>query len=196
MGKNGKLGKIGTFGKSLERMKVRRICPKPESGPVLSIYDLPILLKYMYLLEDEDRDLMLLIFISGKRQEDIGRIFGITQEAVSYQVTKLKRRVRYIRAMQSVQNVLDRFFEYLMTEHGTELGSEVLETALLVFYTTSQTVSASMLGTSQAVVRHRFIRFVEYLNEIQDLPNAFENARKFFAGIQRRYNATRRIGRS
>ena len=183
---------MGTFGKKLENMQIERIPPKVESSPVLNVYDLPILVEYMHMLEDGDKDLMFLIFMGDKKQEDIGAMFGVTQEAVSYQIAQLKKRVRFIRRMKSAQKHVDKFLDFIQSKYN--VSGALLEVAVLMFFTTSQTASAEILGINQAVVRYRFLLFLQQL-ERMELPTKFDVVKKFFLRMKKNHNMTRRIRR-
>jgi len=179
------------YGKELERLDVQRIEPK-VSAIFSSVEDLKLLFDNMYLLDAEDRDLMLLLFICQKRQEDIGVLFDVTQEAVSYQMKKLRSRIRFIKRLRSVQPQVDEFFEFVV---GTsDIPVHFIESAALMFFTTSQTISARILGVNQATVRYRFSSFVDAMKKIA-VPKRFRKIAKYVKGLQKYHNRVKRIRR-
>jgi len=178
------------FGKDLEKLEVTRVEPNVA---FLSVDDVPVLFDNMYLLDVEDRDLMLLLFMSHKKQEEIGNLFNVTQEAVSYQIKKLRTRIRFIKRLRSVQPYVILFFDYAFDT--LKIPEHFVESAVLMFFTTSQTASARVLGVNQATVRYRFGAFIKQIRGV-DFPKKIRCVARYMRGLQQYHNKVMRIRRN
>ena len=177
------------YGKELERLDVGRVEYREDTE--FTDEDFPILFDHMYLLDPEDRDLMLLIYVNRKRQEDIGKLFGVTQEAVSYQVKKLRSRIKFIKKLREIQPHVAGFFDHVK---GLGIPAHFVETAALMFFTTSQTASARVLGVKQATVRYRYRTFIGMLEGVK-IPKRFARITRYLKGLLKYHNRVKRIRR-
>lgn len=116
--------------------------------------------KYLRRIPDREADLITLYFRDGMRQEQIGKLFSITQAAVSYRLHRGIKRIQFLRTIPEL-NRAD--FDAELAPHFTDQDPEIL---WLMYETTCQSKIAKILNLTQGRVRHRFFRA---LKEIQTM---------------------------
>lgn len=113
----------------------------------------------MKFLDPVERDYLNLYFNLNKDQNDIARIFGITQGAVSYRCKIAIERIKFLLSLPRLHK--DTLIEDLDKIMPDGLYTKIL---VLMYETSSQSAVARALGFSQGQVRYRLLRALEFLN--------------------------------
>jgi len=116
----------------------------------LSVEHLRMFRPMLGFLNGKDRDILYLIFVTGKRQRDVQEILLRSQPSLCYDIKRIRRRLRYICYLISVADI---FLEFVSKrpKQFTPLEVDVL---ILMFYTSSFTITSSVLNQNQANVRY------------------------------------------
>lgn len=113
-----------------------------------------------------EADMLVLYFFQNKDQSDIGHIFSLTQGDVSYRLKRARQRLKYL--LESPDLELDQMRADLEPHMPNEKPGErddYLEIMLGMWETTSQSVVARRMSTTQGRVRYRFMRGLKILSE-------------------------------
>ena len=116
--------------------------------------------KLLYRIPEREADLITLYHRDRMKQEQIAKIFGITQAAVSYRLHRGIRRIQFLRTIPELDKDM---FEL---ELGPKFSDQDLEILWRMYETTCQSEIAKQMGLTQGRVRHRFFRA---LNKIKNL---------------------------
>lgn len=145
---------------------IERVTGKTREGgfvakPKFSVEQLRAFRPVLSFLNAKDRDILYLIFVSGKKQKDVQDILGRSQPSLCYDIKRIRKRLRFIFYLDSV---FDIFLEFVADPPEVFEPFEV-EVMLLMFYTSSFTAVADVLGVSQVKVRYSFDRCLRKLEE-------------------------------
>jgi len=141
-------------------------------------------------LNDKDRDILYLIFVSRKKQKDVQRILHRSQPSLCYDIKRIRRRLRYIFYIHEVFDIFTNFVQ----EKVQYFTPEEMEILTLMFYTSSFTMTADTLGLSQVRTRYAFnkcLRRMEVLGE-EGMDNIWE-VYEIFSMIRENLNAIKRV---
>lgn len=116
--------------------------------------------RYLRRIPDREADLITLYYRDGMRQEQIGKLFSITQAAVSYRLHRGIKRIQFLRTIPELSR--SEFNE----EVAPKFDEQDCEILWLMYETTCQSKIAKILKLTQGRVRHRFFRA---LNKIRDM---------------------------
>jgi DNA-directed RNA polymerase specialized sigma24 family protein len=116
--------------------------------------------QYLHRIPARERDLIRLYFKDRLKQEQIAKLFGITQAAVSYRLHRGIKRIQFLRTIPE----LNRSEFYV--EIGAKFSEQDTEILWRMYETTCQSEIAKQMGLTQGRVRHRFFRS---LNKIKEL---------------------------
>ena len=109
-------------------------------------------------LDPIERDYIHMYFELNKDQNDIAKIFGITQGAVSYRCKTAVERLRFLTILPRLcKDKLIRDLNRIMVD---PIHVEIL---ILMYETSSQSGVARQLGFSQGQIRYRLLRSLEVL---------------------------------
>jgi predicted DNA-binding protein YlxM (UPF0122 family) len=111
------------------------------------------------LLPDREEDIMMMYYFRDKNQEDIGKIFEVTQPAIHYRIKRARKRLDFLWNMVdwSPQKVYDMV---------TNISSHEMATIGQVMYTTScQKDAGEPLGLSKEPARYRWMRLVDIVRK-------------------------------
>lgn len=111
-----------------------------------------------------EADFIELYYFKKLKQTDIAKIFGVSQPTVCYRLVRAAARVRFLldRPVIDREKVSDELARYL----EDPLDVQIL---LLMWDTTCQSETANILGTTQGMVRHRFLRALEKLRQAEHM---------------------------
>lgn len=121
--------------------------------------------------------------MSRKKQKDVQRILNRSQPSLCYDIKRIRRRLRYIFYIHSVFDIFVRFVE----EKSTFFTPEEMEILTLMFYTSSFTVTAEMMGLSQVRTRYAYNKCLRRM-EALEMWEPYE----IFMVIRENLNAIRR----
>lgn len=131
--------------------------------------------RFLLRIPPREADLITLYHRDKLKQEQIAKLFGITQAAVSYRLHRGIRRIQFLRTIPELDK--DRFD----LELGPEFSDQDREILWRMYETTCQSEIAKQMKLTQGRVRHRFFRA---LSKIKDL--IANEARKKRVEIQMR----------
>lgn len=134
-------------------------------------------------LNEKDRDLLYLVFISGCKQKNVKRIMKRSQSSLTYDVAKIRERLGFVYYLMSV---FDTFIEFIERKDNF-LTPKEKDILALIYFTTSMTTSAKVLGVTQIRVRYAFTKILAKL-EANNEWDVYE----IFMAIRTRFNAIKR----
>jgi hypothetical protein len=176
---------------------------RPGSGeervlPYFSVEQVRAFRSIFGFLNDKDRDILYLIFVSRKKQKDVQKILKRSQPSLCYDIKRIRSRLRYIFYIHSVFDIFVRFIEE-KSQYFTPAEMEILT---LMFYTSSFTMTSETMGLSQVRTRYAFnkcLRRMEFLAQsfMADGKKKEEDEmweiREIFVSIRENLNAIRRV---
>jgi len=135
-------------------------------------------------LNDKDRDILFLIFVSRKKQKEVQKILNRTQSSLCYDIKRIRKRLKFISFLFSVFDIFINFVQ------KNDLGFSLLELKILIlmFYTSSYTLTARVLKTSQVKVRYIFNKCLKKMENAE----AWEIYEIYFI-IRSNLNIVRRV---
>ena len=174
-----------------------RIEPNVKRQPFLKITieqirELEPILKF---LNKKDRDILYLIFVAQKKQKEVQRILGRSQPSLCYDIQRIRSRLKFIVYLFSV---FDIFLDFLIHRAdkldfgdgagAVELKREAITVLVLLFYTTSFTQTAKLMGKPQIRARYLFEKTLQIMEQ-QQMWDVFE----IFSAIRENLNIVRRV---
>ncbi len=146
----------------IEELIERQLAPAPEEDLTADgvQLDFSAIEHNLSRIPLREADLITLYYRDRLKQEQIARLFGITQAAVSYRLHRGIKRIQFLRTIPDLDQ--DDFEDEL----GPEFSDQDREILWLMYETTCQSEIAKRLKLTQGRVRHRFFRS---LNKIKEL---------------------------
>jgi len=144
-----------------------------------------MLMKY---LDPVERDYLNLYFNLNRDQNDIAKIFNITQGAVSYRCKTAIDRIKFLL-------YIPRFYRIKLVDDLDKVMPEPLytEILLLMYETSSQSAVARHMGFSQGQVRYRLLRALDILKIFGERDLLYRSYFKCFDLIRDHPNITRNM---
>lgn len=115
---------------------------------------------YLDRIPDREADLITLYHRDKMKQEQIAKLFRITQAAVSYRLHRGIKRIQFLRTIPEL--VRDQFD----LELGPKFGDQDREILWRMYETTCQSEIAKQMNLTQGRVRHRFFRSLMHIKEL------------------------------
>lgn len=152
--------KLGYEGENLdvESFIERDLAPKPLIKDDQLEFD--AISRYLVRIPVREADLITLYYRDKMKQEQIAKLFGITQAAVSYRLHKGIKRIQWLRTIPE----LDK--EDFELELGPKFSQQDLEILWRMNEITCQSKIAKEMGLTQGRVRHRFFRALQRIKEL------------------------------
>lgn len=135
-------------------------------------------------LNDKDRDILYLMFVSKKKQRDVLKILGRTQSSLAYDIKRIRRRLKFIVYLNTV---FDIFMNFIHT-HREYFTHEEMAILTLMFYTSSFTLTSEIMNISQVRVRYAYNKCLLHMEELK-MWDAYE----IFLIIRSNLNTVRRV---
>lgn len=110
---------------------------------------------YLKRIPEREADLIQLYHQDKMKQEQIAKLFGITQAAVSYRLHRGIKRIRFLRTIPELEK--DEFEE----DFKDKFNEQDRQILWLMYETTCQSEIAKQLNLTQGRVRHRFFRSLD-----------------------------------
>lgn len=110
----------------------------------------------------KDMDIILLYFLSHKRQDEIMKILDKTQPAISYDVTRIKRQIEYV---MRVVEFVDDFIAFIVDEN-VKLNTHERELLTVFFYSTSIIKTSKILNQNHITCRTHINNTINKLKEL------------------------------
>lgn len=127
---------------------------------------------YFRFFGQKDMDIIYLYFLSGKKQEDLVRILGKSQPAISYDVTRIKEQIDFV--IKLVSSIDD--FVMFIVDDDNRLNTYDREMLTLFFYSTSIVKTSRLMGINNITCRSHLNTVVNRLlsNGHVDMYNLFK----------------------
>ena len=151
-----KRGGFGADNTSVEDMLDGQTLIEEDDDPAdTSTFDLGTIDRYLDRIPAREADFIRLYHRDKLKQEQIAKLFGITQAAVSY---RLQRGIKRIQFLRTIPELRSEDFEREVAPMFEWQDKEIL---WRMYGTTCQSEIAKQLGLTQARVRHRFYRSLD-----------------------------------
>ena len=127
---------------------------------------------YFRFFGQKDMDIIYLYFLSNKKQDDIVKILGKTQPAISYDVTRIKEQIDFVIKLVSS---IDDFIMFIVDD-GNGLNTYDREMLTLFFYSTSIVKTSRLMNVNNISCRSHLTTVVNRLlaNGHVDMYNLFK----------------------
>ena len=135
-------------------------------------------------LNDKDRDILYLIFVSGKKQCEVQDILDRSQPSLCYDIKRIRRRLRLIFYLQSVLDVILSF----VRDRREHFDDSELDILTAMYFTTSFTTAGKLLDESQVRVRYVYDKCLRRMARLS-LWEEYE----VFTVIRHNLNTVRRV---
>lgn len=122
--------------------------------------DFTLIEGYLNRIPDREADLITLYYRDKMKQEQIAKLFRITQAAVSYRLHRGIRRIQFLCTIPELEH--DQF----ELELGLKFSDQDREILWRMYETTCQSEIAKQMGLTQGRVRHRFFRSLSKIKEL------------------------------
>jgi|GEM_PF-3009969 len=138
-------------------------------------------------LPPREADFVELYFFRHLKQTDIANIFKVSQPTVCYRLQRATLRIQF---MLSLPDVTAEEIEEAM--RGFLADPKDVEIMVLMYKTTCQSEVAKRLGVTQGLVRHRFMRATQKMQNNEEM----ETYAQVFDAISRNLNILREVQRN
>lgn len=122
--------------------------------------DFDAISRFLPRIPPRESDLITLYYRDRMKQEQIARLFSITQAAVSYRLHRGIKRIQFLRTIPDLDQ--DDFD----LELGPKFMRQDLEILWRMYETTCQSAIAKEMNLTQGRVRHRFFRSLSKIKEL------------------------------
>jgi len=173
---------IRCVGKSVEVIKGGRA--EQTVAPKFTVDEVRSFGPVFGFLNDKDRDILYLIFVSCKKQKDVQAVLKRSQPSLCYDIKRIRKRLKFIFYLHSVFDIFINFLTFDSSEF-TMMERDILT---LMFYTSSFTMTAKVLGVSQVMVRYAYNKCLDRMEE-QKMLDVFE----IFTMVRSNLNIIRRV---
>lgn len=116
------------------------------------------------VLPAREADFVNLYYFSRLKQTAIAKIFQVSQPTVCYRLQRAAARIQFLLRLPEVTR--GEIEEAMRSFLDNEIDIQIM---LLMFDTTCQSEAAKQLGVSQGKVRHRFIRSLDRMRQIEGM---------------------------
>ena len=146
----------------IEELIENQLAPEPEEDLRAESYtlDFAAVAPYLDRIPPRESDLIKLYHHDKMKQEQIAKLFRITQAAVSY---RLHRGIKRIQFLRTIPELDCQEFEL---ELGSKFCPQDLEILWRMYETTCQSEIAKLMNLTQGRVRHRFFRALQYIKDL------------------------------
>lgn len=125
-----------------------------------SSFEFDAIEKYLKRIPAREADLISLYHRDRMKQEQIARLFQITQAAVSYRLHRGIKRIQFLRTIPELERDM---FEL---ELGPKFCDQDREILWRMYETTCQSEIAKQMKLTQGRVRHRFFRALQKIRDL------------------------------
>ncbi len=141
-------------------------------------------------LNDKDRDILYLIFVTNKKQSAVERILGRSQPSLCYDIKRIRKRLQFIVYLQSV---VDIYISFLRDKAFEFYSTEDVAIMTLMFYSTSLTQASRLVGLPQIRLRYKFDKIIKKMEKQQhwDVYEIFSTIRCHLNIIRRIYTTSK-----
>ena len=176
---------IRYIGGDIENMQRSRVSAEPDSIPQFSVEQVRSFRPILRFLNEKDRDILFLIFVSRKKQKDVQRIIERSQPSLCYDIKRIRKRLKFVFYLHSVFDI----FEDFVGRRGVEyFSAEEREILTLMFYTSSFTLTSKIMGISQVRVRYAYDKCLRRL-QVLEMWDVYE----IFIVVRENLNIVKRV---
>lgn len=121
-------------------------------------------------LNEKDRDILYLIFVSRKKQKDVQRIIERSQPSLCYDIKRIRRRLKFIFYLHSVFDIFIDFSSRRSIELVNDKPAftpQEREILTLMFYTSSFMMTANTMDISQVRVRYSYDKCLTRMEQLE-----------------------------
>lgn len=120
--------------------------------------------QYLLNLPPREADFLDLYFFKHVKQTDIAAMYGVSQPTVCYRLSRAATRIRFMLALPIIDVVS-------MEKTLKDLLQDDIDVYVMVqmYHTTCQSAVAKGLKVSQGFVRHRFIRSLNKMRQVEEM---------------------------
>ena len=146
----------------LDELIESQLAPEPEEDLKADSHtlDFAAVSPYLDRIPPRESDLIRLYHHDKMKQEQIAKLFRITQAAVSYRLHRGIKRIQFLRTIPELE---DDTFEL---ELGSKFCEQDLEILWRMYETTCQSEIAKQMNLTQGRVRHRFFRALQRIKDL------------------------------
>lgn len=176
---------IRYVGSDIENMQRSNVSDSHESIPHFSVEQVKSFKPILRFLNEKDRDILFLIFVSCKKQKDVQKIIERSQPSLCYDIRRIRRRLKFVFYLHSVFDIFEDFVGRRGVDYFSPDEREILT---LMFYTSSFTLTSKIMGISQVRVRYAYDKCIDRLRQLE-LWDVYE----IFVVIRSNLNIVRRV---
>ena len=157
-----RLGYDADVEQDLDELIESQLAPEPEEELRAESHtlDFASVSPYLDRIPPREADLIRLYHHDKMKQEQIAKLFRITQAAVSYRLHRGIKRIQFLRTIPELENDL---FEL---ELGPKFCDQDREILWRMYETTCQSEIAKRMNLTQGRVRHRFFRALQRIKDL------------------------------
>jgi len=157
-----RLGYDSDADQELDELIESQLAPDPEEDLKADSHtlDFASLSPYLDRIPPRESDLIRLYHHDKMKQEQIAKLFRITQAAVSYRLHRGIKRIQFLRTIPELED------ETFNLELGSKFCSQDLEILWRMYETTCQSEIAKQMKLTQGRVRHRFFRALQKIKDL------------------------------
>lgn len=146
----------------LEYLIEQQLAPEPEEELRADSHSLNFTSVSPYLdrIPPREADLIRLYHHDKMKQEQIAKLFRITQAAVSYRLHRGIKRIQFLRTIPELEQ------EIFELELGSKFCDQDREILWRMYETTCQSEIAKRMNLTQGRVRHRFFRALQRIKDL------------------------------
>jgi DNA-directed RNA polymerase specialized sigma24 family protein len=157
-----RLGYDADTEQDLDELIEAQLAPEPEEELKAESrsLDFAAVAPYLDRIPPREADLIRLYHHDKMKQEQIAKLFRITQAAVSY---RLHRGIKRIQFLRTIPELDEELFEL---ELGPKFCDQDREILWRMYETTCQSEIAKQMNLTQGRVRHRFFRALQRIKDL------------------------------
>lgn len=148
----------------LDNMISKNLAPTDEQDLENNLnqanYDFSKVDRHLARIPAREADFIRLYHRDRMKQEQIARLFSITQAAVSYRLHRGIKRIQFLQTIPELE------FESFTKDLGPKFNAQDMEIMWRMYETTCQSEIAKKMGLTQGRVRHRFFRALNTIKEL------------------------------
>lgn len=146
----------------LDELIESELAPEPEEELKAESHslDFEAIAPYLDKIPARESDLIRLYHHDKMKQEQIAKLFRITQAAVSYRLHRGIKRIQFLRTIPELEE------EIFQVELGPRFCDQDREILWRMYETTCQSEIAKQMNLTQGRVRHRFFRALQRIKDL------------------------------
>ena len=181
---------VNYIGKSVDNIKPGREV-EDVVLPYFSVEQVNMFRSVFGFLNDKDRDILYLIFVSRKKQKDVQKILNRSQPSLCYDIKRIRKRLRYIFYIRSMFDIFVKFIK----EKSKCFTPEEMEILTYMFYTSSFTMTANKMELSQVKSRYVYNKCLKRMEDLEvwEPYELFMTIRENLNTIKREYKGSENV---